>query len=75
MTMPKKKRPEQTYESQMQIFVKQLKQSGVTDKTIQKVIEEMQDYQQKEMAKQLAEMFKRWKQIIKESIENDGRSK
>lgn len=73
MTMPKKKRPEQTYESQMQIFVKQLKQSGVTDKTIQKVIEEMQDYQQKEMAKQLAEMFKRWKQIIKESIENDGR--
>ena len=71
--MPKKKKPEQTYESKMQIFVKQLKQSGVTDKTIQKVIEEMQDYQQKEMAKQLDEMFKRWKKIIKESIENNGR--
>ena len=71
--MPKKNKSEQTYESQMQIFVKQLKQSGVTDKTIQKVIEEMQDYQQKEMAKQLDEMFKRWKQIIKESIENNGK--
>ena len=70
--MPKKKTPEQTYEEQMQIFVNQLKQAGVTDKTIQKVIEEMQDYQQKEMAKQLDEMFKRWKQILKEAMEKDG---
>lgn len=70
--MAKKKTPEQTYEEQMQIFVNQLKQAGVTDKTIQKVIEEMQDYQQKEMAKQLDEMFKRWKKILKESMERDG---
>lgn len=70
--MPKKKTSEQTFEEQIQIFVNQLKQAGVTDKTIQKVIEEIQDYQQKEMAKQLAEMFKRWKQILKEAMERDG---
>ena len=70
--MPKKKTSEQTFEEQIQIFVNQLKQAGVTDKTIQKVIEEIQDYQQKEMAKQLVEMFKRWKQILKEAMERDG---
>lgn len=65
--MAKKK----TYEEQMQIFVTQLKQAGVTDKTIKKVIEEMNEYQQKEMAKQLDEMFKRWKQILKEAYDKD----
>lgn len=70
--MPKKKTPEQIYEEQMQIFVNQLKQAGVTDKTIQKVVEEIQDYQQKEIAKQLDEIFKRWTKIVKESMERDG---
>lgn len=66
--MPKKK----TYEENMQTFIKQMREAGVTDKTIQKVIEEMNDYQQKEMAKQLDEMFRRWKQVLKEAIEKDG---
>lgn len=70
--MPKKKTPEQIYEEQMQIFVNQLKQAGVTDKTIQKVVEEIQDYQQKELEKQLDEIFKRWTKIVKESMERDG---
>ena len=70
--MPKKKEPKQIYEEQMQIFVNQLKQAGVTDETIQKVVEEIQDYQQKEMAKQLDEIFGRWKKILKEAMEKDG---
>ena len=70
--MPEKKTPEQFYEEQMQIFVNQLKQAGVTDKTIQKVVEEIQDYQQKEMAEQLNEIFGRWQKILKEAMERDG---
>lgn len=70
--MPKKKTPEQTYEEQMQIFINRLKEAGVTDKTIQKVVEEIQDYQQKEMTKQLNEIFGRWDRILKEAMERDG---
>lgn len=70
--MPKKKEPKQIYEEQMQIFVNQLKQAGVTDKTIQKVVEEIQDYQQQEMQKQLNEIFGRWHKIIMEAMEKDG---
>lgn len=69
--MPKKKTSEQTYEEQMQIFVNQLKQAGVTDKTVKKVVEEIQDYQQKEMARQLNEIFGRWQRILKEAMERD----
>lgn len=61
----------QTYEESMQTFVKQMKEAGVTDKTIKKCIEEMNEYQQKEMAKQLNEMFKRWNDILKEAMERD----
>ena len=62
--MPKKK----TYDENMNDFINQMKFCGVTDKTIKKVLDEIQQYQEKLIEKQLKEMHNRWSEILREAM-------
>ena len=61
--MAKKK---MSFDESATVFVEQMKQAGVTEKTIKKVLEEIYDYQQKQYAILIKEMFKNIKEKILE---------
>lgn len=65
--MPKKK--EKTYEENIEEFVTQMRNAGVTDKTIKQVLKEVSEYQDKLAREQLEEMFQNWKKIMLEALE------
>lgn len=67
--MPKKK--EKTYEEGIEEFVTQMRNAGVTDKTIKKALQEINDYQEKQAKIMMAEAFERFRKIVKENMEND----
>lgn len=59
-----------TFEESMATFVEQLREAGVTDKTIKKVLEEIQQYQSKQyemlMKQMLKNMRKRMENVMEE---------
>ena len=67
--MPKKK--EKTYEENIEEFVTQMRNAGVTDKTIKQVLKEIQEYQDKLVKEQLEGMFQNWKKIMLEALERE----
>lgn len=67
--MPKKK--EKTYEENIEEFVTQMRNYGVTDKTIKQVLKEVYEYQDKLAKEQLEEMFQNWKKIMLEVLERE----
>lgn len=72
--MSKKKTIEdqfEIYDKNTVKFIQQMRNAGVTDKTIQQVLKEIQEYQQKLMIEQLEEALKRFRQIAKEAMERN----
>lgn len=57
-----------TYEESLEEFINQLKLAGVTPKTIQKVLEEINAYQTKLWKQTMKDMFKNMKKNIMEDI-------
>lgn len=59
-----------TFEESMATFVEQMREAGVTDKTIKKVLEEIQQYQSKQyeilMKQMLKNMQKRMINVMEE---------
>lgn len=59
-----------TFEESMTTFVEQMREAGVTDKTIKKVLEEIQQYQSKQyeilMKQMLKDMQKRMINVMEE---------
>lgn len=62
--MPKR---EKTFDESLSEFVNQLKIAGVKDKTITKVLEDINEYQQKEIKKMMKDVFKRMQKVVLES--------
>ncbi len=68
--MKENKRQFQKYEKDVDKFIKQLKEVGVKDDTIEKIMQDINEYQQKQYEVMLNEMFVRFTKIIKEKLEN-----
>ena len=68
--MKENKRQFQKYEKDVDKFIKQLKEVGVKDDTIEKIMKDIKEYQQKQYEVMLNEMFVRFTKIIKEKLEN-----
>lgn len=66
--MAKKKK---TLDENMAEFVNQMRNAGVTEKTLKKVLQEIHEHQQKEMEIMLKEMFKNIKKHIMEDDINE----
>lgn len=60
--MTKKKK---TFDENMEVFVNQMREAGVSEKTLKKVLQEIYEHQQKVMEVMLKEMFKNMKERIK----------
>ena len=60
--MTKKKK---TLDENMEEFVNQMREAGVSEKTLKKVLQEIYEHQQKVMEVMLKEMFKNMKERIK----------
>ena len=62
--MAKKK----SYEEQMETFINQMREVGVSDKTIKQVLKEIKQYQEKMIEAQLKEMHNRFSEVLKEKM-------
>ena len=73
--MPKKNKTiEEIYkenDENIENLVQQLKEAGVTEKTIKKVLDEIHLYQQKLLEEQLREMHKRMIAVLTNAIKGD----
>ncbi len=57
---------QKTFDEIMTTFVEQMREAGVTEKTLKKVLQEIHEHQQKVMEAMLKEMFKNMRERIKE---------
>lgn len=60
-----------TNEENMNIFIEEMRNAGVKDKTIELVIKDMEKYQRQECEKALRDMFERFKKIMKDKMIGD----
>lgn len=66
--MKNNKKQFEKYDKDVEKFIEQLREAGVKDDTINKVMEDISEYQQKQYEKMLNEMFARFKEIFKEKM-------
>lgn len=62
------KKQEKQYNKDVEKFIEELRQVGVKDDTISKVMEDISEYQQKQYEEMLKDMFIRFKEILKEKL-------
>ena len=60
-----------TYEESMQIFIEELRKNGVSDKTIKRVVYEVQEHTKKILEEQLKNVYSNIKDTIKKQLEED----
>ena len=60
-----------TFEESMATFVEQMREAGVTDKTIKKVLEEIQQYQSKQYEILMKQMLKNMQKRIINVMEEE----
>lgn len=57
---------QKTFDESITEFVNQMREAGVTEKTLKKVLQEIHEHQQKVIEAMLKEMFKNMRERIKE---------
>lgn len=56
------------YEKDIEHFIEQMREAGVKDETINQVINDINEYQQKQYEEMLKGMFERFREIMKEKF-------
>ncbi len=56
------------YEKSVQQFIEQMREYGVKDETINKVMSDINEYQQKQYEQMVKEMYERFKVIMMERL-------
>ena len=62
------KKQEKQYNKDVEKFIEELREVGVKDDTISKIMEDISEYQQKQYEEMLKDMFIRFKEILKEKL-------
>ena len=62
------KKQEEKYNKDVERFIENLRKVGVKDDTINKVMQDISEYQQKQYEQMLKEMFARFKEIFEEKL-------